>query len=186
MPPCQLVLRTPARVFEREVTVAARSDRPGSRAPGGWQVLAWRSWRHADPEREAPPLAIDLPSVASTDARLILDEGDNQPLPLERPVLELRTWRLRFVRETGDGLWLVYGRRDLAAPKYDLELRETRLKQEAAHEVVAEPEPSPAARGAWGRPATVFWTALVAAVIALLALLARLLRPGAESTGPQA
>ena len=92
----------------------------------------------------AAPLVLDLPSLDSTDVRLVVDEGDNQPLPLEPPALEVRTWRLRFVRGTGAELWLVYGRRDLGAPRYDLALLRDQLKDAAASEVTAEPESAPA------------------------------------------
>jgi hypothetical protein len=176
MPPCRLMLETRARVFEREVTLLARTDNPRSREPRRWQAQAWGAWRHADPDRAAAPLVLDLPSVDSTDARLVVDEGDNQPLPLEQPVLELRTWRLRFVRETAHELWLVYGRRDLEAPRYDLALLDARLRADAANEVSADPEPVPQQSGAGERSTLLFWGALVGSIVVLLAVLARLLR----------
>jgi len=176
MPSCRLVLETTARVFEREVILLAGAD--GARGPvqGRWQARIWRTWRHTDPDVPSPPLTIELPSLDATTTRLVVDEGDNLPLPLERPVLELRTWRLRFVRETGEELWLAYGRRELGAPRYDLALLESRLKGEWAGEVSAEPERT-AAGNAAVRPTLIFWTVLVAAVVALIALVARLLRP---------
>lgn len=174
LPACRLVLVTPARVFERGVTVLSREPaRRGDR--DRWQTRAWEVWRHADPGQGAPPLVLDLPAVAAADARLIVDEGDNPPLPIEAPTIELNTWRLRFVRETGDALWLAYGRPDLAAPRYDLALLDSLLKAEPAVEVQAEAERPPVREGARSSATVLFWAALVAAVIALLALLVRLL-----------
>jgi hypothetical protein len=176
MPACDLVLETRARVFERGISLLARNDNPRSREPRRWDTRAWETWRHSDPDEAAAPLVLRLPSIDSTEARLVVDEGDNQPLPIEPPVLEMRTWRLRFVRETRDGLWLVYGRRDLGAPRYDLALLGDRLKEQAAAEATAEPEPA-ADHGGEGRRSTpLFWGVLIAAVIALLALLVRLLK----------
>jgi hypothetical protein len=176
MPPCRLLLRTPARVFERGVSLLARNDHPRSRDPRRWETRAWETWRHSNPDETAAPLVLTLPSIDSTDARVVVDEGDNRPLPLEPPVLEVRTWRLRFVRETGDELWLVYGRGDLGPPRYDLALLGYKLREEAAAEVTAEPEPAPDRRDEGRHPTPLFWGALIAAVIALVALLVRLLK----------
>jgi hypothetical protein len=173
LPPCNLVLVTPARVFERGVTVLARR---GGRDGGRWDTRAWDTWRHADPDHPAPSLVLALPSMDTTDLRLVVDEGDNQPLPLEAPALEVRTWRLRFVRESADALWLVYGRRDLSAPRYDLALVKSRLEDETADDVVPEAERRVPADEARTRSPVVFWVVLVSAVAALLVLLARLLR----------
>ncbi len=179
MPPCRLVLETPSRIFERTVHLLARHDGRSGREPSGWQTTATESWEHSDPESAAPPLVLSLPTLDSTEARLAVDEGDNQPLPLERPVLEVRTWRLRFVRATGDELWLVYGRPDVGPPRYDLALLATALRQAPANEVAAEPESAAPEPNAGRKSRLVFWGTLVTAVVVLLALLARLLRnPG--------
>jgi hypothetical protein len=176
MPPCHLLLDTRARVFERGLSLLSRNDNPRGREPRRWETRAWETWRHSNPDEAAAPLVLTLPSIDSTDARVIVDEGDNQPLPLEPPVLEVRTCRLRFVRETGAELWLVYGRRDLGAPRYDLALLGYKLREEAATEVTAEPEPAADQRDEGRHSSPLFWGVLIAAVVALLALLVRLLR----------
>jgi hypothetical protein len=176
LPPCNLVLVTPAHVFERGVSVLARRDESPGRDLGRWDTRAWDTWRNTDPDHPAPPLVLPLPSMESIDVRLVVDEGDNQPLPLEAPVLEVRTWRLRFVRDSADGLWLVYGRRGLSAPRYDLALVKSGLEEETATEVTADAERPVPAGEARNRSPVVFWAVLVSAVVALLVLLARLLR----------
>jgi hypothetical protein len=176
MPPCRLVLETPARVFEREVSLVARNEDRRSRNQGRWTTEAWGTWRHTDPDRAAAPLVLQVPPLESTDARLVVDEGDNQPLPLGQPALETRTWRLRFVRETGAELWLVYGRRDLDAPRYDLALLRDQLNDAEASDVTAEPEQAPGENAGPRRSTPLIWLFLVLAVAGLVALVVRLLR----------
>ena len=180
MPPCHLVIETPARVFERRGSVVARNDRERNRQQGRWRTEAWGTWRHSDPDRAAAPLILELPPLESTDVRLVLDEGDNQPLPLGQPVLETRTWRLKFVRESGAALWLAYGRRDLDAPQYDLALLRGRLTDAAASEVTAEPEQAPSEDGGPRRSTPLFWVVLVLAVVGLAALVVRLMGEAGE------
>jgi hypothetical protein len=182
MPPCHLVIETPARVFERELSLIARNDSPRSRNQGRWTTESWGTWRHTDPDRAAPPLILQVPPLESTDVRLVLDEGDNQPLPLGQPALETRTWQLRFVRESGAALWLAYGRRDLEAPQYDLALLRGRLKDAAANEVTAEPEQEPGEDAVPRRSTPLFWAVLVLAVLGLVALVVRLLRLQPDQT----
>jgi hypothetical protein len=91
--------------------------------------------------------------------------------------LLLPSYRLRFVREAGASLRLVYGRADLAAPRYDIELIAPRLLDAAAEEVTPQPEDQRAAVFS-GTPRLVFWGVLGVVVIALLVLIARLVRNG--------
>jgi hypothetical protein len=175
MPACSLHLETRERVFEREVSVLAKEEDARKRDAGRWQTRAWGTWRHTDPDSPAAPLVLDLPSVATTDARLVVDEGDNRPLPLDRAWLDMRTARLRFVREGSQELRLMYGRADLGPPRYDLALIEPRLRAENAVEVTAEPE-TDVEGPATDRATTIFWAALIAAVVVLVIVLARLLR----------
>jgi hypothetical protein len=178
LPPCRLVIETPARVFEREVSVLAKSDDPRQRDAGRWRSRAWGSWRHSNPNSPAPALVLDLPG-GGADVRLVVDEGDNRPLPIGRAAIETRTWRLRFVRDTPAELWLVYGRKDLDSPRYDLSLRQSMLRSEAAQEVAAEAERPGAAAAPQARATTIFWAAFIASLLAITYLLVRLLRPPA-------
>jgi hypothetical protein len=183
MPPCDLILETNARVFEREVSLLVRDDGRRRRTPGDWETAAWASWRHADPDTPAAPLVLHLPHLpiqGSASGRLVVDEGDNQRLPIAAPTIEVRTCRLRFVRESSGEMWLVYGQAKLTAPRYDLALLDARLHTSEAHEVTAEPERPASGPASDARSRAVFWGALIAAVLVLLAVVARLLmaQPG--------
>jgi hypothetical protein len=171
LPAATLVLTTPGRVFEREVRLL-RPDRRRGRS------LAWATWRHDEPGLPAPPLELALPARAGSVLDLIVDEGDNAPLPLGPPQLRLDTWRLRFFHPGGEGLQLLYGRDGLGPPRYDLGLLAPRLRGAEASEVTLGPEPPGEEDGAGGSVATrnLFWVSLVAAVLVLLLVLARLMR----------
>jgi hypothetical protein len=193
LPAARLVLATPARVFEREVRLveirevprnardARRFARQGEEA--GERTVAQASWRHADPDAPAPELTLDLPPGLGTHLDLLVEEGDNAPLPLNRPRLLLPADRLRFFTPAAAAapaaghLELLYGQPGLAAPRYDLSLLAPRLLGEAAHEIAlgAEPRPSPEPDPA-ALEKKIFWGALVSAVLVLLLILARLLR----------
>jgi len=181
MPPSDLVLETGARVFEREVSVLVKSEDPRRRDSGRWQTAAWGAWRHTDPDTPAAPLILALPALRPTSGRVVVDEGDNRPLPIAAPTLELRTCRLRFMRETSAGLWLVYGKAGLTAPRYDLALLEPRLRTTDAAEVTAGPERPSSGPETEGRRKALFWGVLIVAIVALLALVARLLRVRTEN-----
>jgi len=189
LPAARLVLATKARVFEREVRLlqAEHSERSegaeGSqgagrgREPAEDRVVAVASWRHADPETPAPPIGLDLP--AGDRFELVIDEGDNAPLPLEPPQLQLPSVRLRYFQPVEGSLELLYGEPGLAPPRYDLSLFSAQLLGETARDVTLRPEPKPGeVPDAAAVPRTVFWAALGIAVLALLVVLGRLLRDG--------
>lgn len=177
LPDARLIVDTTAGVFERSVHLEGPLSRRGEPQ---WISRAW-SWRHAGPG-PAPPLAIDVPANAGKTVDLVLDEGDNAPLPLGRMRLHLETWTLRFFHPGGRGVRLLYGRNDLGEPRYDLSLIAAQLDPTQAREVTLAPEP-PANRtnDAARVPRGLFWGALVAAVAVLLLVLARLVRE--ERTG---
>jgi hypothetical protein len=147
-------------------------DRPG--AEGGPRLLATAPWRHADPERAAPPLTLQLPATASDRLLIRVDDGDNAPLPLAAPKLLLPGWRLRFFHP-GPALTLLYGAEGVEAPRYDLALLAPRLRAAPAREVALGPATPPPGPSPW-RPSVLAWGALVIGVVAMLGLLARLLR----------
>ncbi len=183
MPPCDLVLDTNARVFEREVSLLLKNGRRGRRTAGDWETVAWATWRHADPDAPAAPLVLPLPRLpapGSATGRLVVDEGDNQALPIGSPTIVLRTYRLRFMRVSPAEMWLVYGKAGLTAPQYDLALLDARFRSSDARVVTAEGERPATDLRTDGRSRAVFWGVLIAAVLALLAVMARLLmaQPG--------
>ncbi len=189
LPAARLVLATPARVFERDVRLVEIREPSGDRRSSGRddesgeRTVAQTSWRHADPDAPAPELTLDLPPGLGTHLALLVEEGDNAPLPLSSPRLLLPADRLRFFTPAAAAapatghLELLYGQPGLGAPRYDLSLLAPRLLGEAAHEIALGAEPR---RGAEPDPAAterkIFWGALVGAVLVLLLILARLLR----------
>ncbi len=175
LPPARLVLETTARVFDRTVAVAAPGVDP--RAPE--RVLARVAWRHADPETGAAGLAIEVPSHVGSELHLLVDEGDNSPLPIASATLSLPAWRLRFFGPH-EGLRLLYGNDSIGAPRYDIALLAPRLVGEEGNAVAAGPEAAVAASTPSLSGPHLFWGVLVLSVVALLLLVARLLRTGAN------
>jgi hypothetical protein len=193
LPAARLVLATAARVFDREIRLvevpAAPLGARGNREPEE-RTVAQAAWRHADPETPAPQLTLDLSEgqlreSPATRFDLLVEEGDNSPLPLDPPHLLLPARRLRFFYPAGGGpLTLLYGQPGLAPPRYDLSLLAPRLLGEAAREIALRPEPRGGTEpdaSATGRK--IFWGALVGAVLVLLLVLGRLLRGGVEGAG---
>ncbi|WP_242396037.1 hypothetical protein, partial [Anaeromyxobacter oryzisoli] len=173
LPAGRLVLETSARVFRREIRVYAAPHDRGPRRP---VLLASATWAHADPARPAAPLALELPALEGDRLLLAVDDGDNAPLPLAAPRLLVPAYRLRFFHP-GPALALVYGAKDVEAPRYDLALLAPRLRAAPAREVALAPAPpAPRTSGAPGR--NTFWIVLTVAVGALLALVGRLVAKG--------
>lgn len=189
LPASRLVLHTTSRVFSRRVSIEAeatpsdiRRERETGNGGGGFVTIAAAEWRHDDPETPAPALTLALPSARSAELYVVVDEGDNAALAIDEPTLLLPSYRLRFFRDGRTQLSLLYGRPDLAAPRYDLTLLAPRLLGAPAEEISPGPEQGEASV-ATGTPIVVFWGVLGVAVVALLLLIARLLRPRASARG---
>jgi hypothetical protein len=122
---------------------------------------------------------LNLPPVAR-QVDLVLHEGDNAPLPLTGARLLVPSFALRFY-STGAPLTLLYGQRGLSAPRYDLALLAPRLTAEPAHEVLLSLVTVAERPEGGTREKTVFWAAIVGALLVLLVLLARLVRAPADA-----
>lgn len=182
LPAATLRLETSARVFERDIAVVTRELPRDTRQLSTDHVVDM-PWTHDDPEIAAPPIEIGLevPRLASDSLFVLVNDGDNQKLPLTRATVLLPTYRLRFFRHAGTSLHLVYGRDDLAAPRYDIALLAPRLLDAAASEVLAAPEHGDASHAS-PVPQRAFWATLAVAVMVLLVLIARLVRAGPGPT----
>ena len=186
LPASRLVIHTDARVFDREVALQMLSSAEDERARSGPTTVAATTWRHADPELAAPALSMELPALRVAELSLVIDEGDNAPLPLRDATLLLPAFRLRFFRDGHTPLTLLYGRSDLGTPRYDLALLAPRLLGAPAQDVAASAERE-TSNVTGVTPTIVFWCALALAVLALVVLIARLLRPGSGTpTAPAA
>jgi hypothetical protein len=178
LPAPRLVLTTPARVFRRSVAVG-RQREPNRDARDPWvEQIAAAAWVHAEQDTPAQALTLQLPTMLNEkEILVIVDEGDNAPLPIATAQLLLPAYRLRFFRQQGSALRLAYGRADLEPPRYDLALLSTQVLSSPATDVTAAAEPGGAEPlGHELISPRLFWILLAATVVVLLIMIARLLR----------
>ena len=114
LPPSRLVLRTSARVFDREVRVLVEPVPGERRKRDAAQVVAAATWRHAQTDAAAPALTLALPTLATAEVLLAVVEGDNPPLPLAAPDLLLPSWHVRLFRGAPGELRVLYGQSQLS------------------------------------------------------------------------
>ena len=179
-PATRLVITTTAKVFERSVTLRAAGDDRRGREP---YALANETWRNNQPDLAAPPLEFELASNDSRHVELVVNEGDNAPLPVATATLQLPSVALRFYN-SGSALTLLYGNARATTPQYDLALLAPRVLGEAARDLqLAEPA-SPAVAEGSSLDVKIFWIALAIVTLLLLAVLARLIGSRASATNP--
>jgi hypothetical protein len=175
----RLVLRTSARVFERTIELRRAAEKQRGRTPA---TITTTIWRAADPELLPPAMTFDPPLSGNDVLEVVVHEGDNAPLPLTRAELLLPSVALRF-HHPGTEIFLLYGNREVAAPRYDLALLAPRLFAQPARELTLVPAGTrvdePADQGA----RKFFWIAIGGAALVLLLLLAKLLRPLISASG---
>ena len=182
LPPATLVIETRGRLFQRSVSVGIERPPDRHRRDPWYDVIATAAWRHSSDSQAARPLTLPIQSLAETSLRVVIDEGDNAPLPISAVRLLLPSYRVRFYQPAGSPLRLLYGRNDLQAPQYDLALLATSVMGAPA----AETTMAAAAQGRAGAPDALvsprtFWVVLSGAVLVLLTLIVRLIR---SSTTP--
>ncbi len=179
LPNARLVLATRARVFKRSVTLGTISAAT-ERQPVRFARHASAMWVHADELLPAPSLTFELPEQTSGDLYLLVEEGDNQPLPIEKPTVLLPSYAIRFFRPADEPLRMIYGKDDVAAPRYDLQLLAPQVLGRSAEEIAIGDEQRFGGTAAQQRaelvPTTVFWSVLALAVVILLGMVARLMR----------
>lgn len=180
LPNPTLMLSTKARVFQRTVTMGTVTPAT-DRQPARFVRRGGATWTHSDQSIAAPALSFSLPDSAVTeDVYLLVDEGDNQPLPIDKVTLLVPQYAVRLFRKADQPLRLLYGRDDLESPRYDLQLLASQVLGRTAEDVIAGPE-----RPLDGSerdpmfdvvPPAVFWSALGITVAVLLALVVRLMK----------
>ena len=129
-----------ARVQAADPCRRRARSRTGSAAIRGSRRWARRHGCMPIRTRRRPRWSMSLPSVDAKEVLLIVEEGDNTPLPIGGARLLLPAYRMRLFRETGQSLRLAYGRSDLAPPSYDLALLAPRVFGVAASEISPGPE----------------------------------------------
>jgi hypothetical protein len=177
LPPASLIFTTSARVFHRTLNLVTEEDPYDKRGRRLWtHSVAEGTWDHADPKNAAPSLTLSIPSLRTTEVLVVVEEGDNSPLPIASPRMLLPAYRLQFFRGNRTDLKLYYGRNDLQAPHYDIEILGPSVMDEPGEYASMGPEiPAVSTKTPW-LPHGLFWGILIAAVLALLALVVRLAR----------
>jgi len=166
-----LVLTTESAVFERRVTLRLPVDEQHGREA---TIVTELDWTGTNAEAAPPPLTFDLSRRATRTLELLVDEGDNAPLPIATAELRIPASALRFYHP-GRPLTLLYGNAQVASPRYDLALLAKQIATEKAQTLKLDSVPPPAAKREGSESRKWFWAALLVAVGALLALLARLI-----------
>jgi hypothetical protein len=77
------------------------------------RTIETRVWEQRDEAAAAPRLTLPLPPALSGEVVLDVDEGDNQPLPIERATLLVPSYAVRFFRSDAAPLLLAYGGQDI-------------------------------------------------------------------------
>ena len=179
-PATRLVVTTTAKVFERRVTLRATGDDRRGREP---YVLASETWLSKQPDLTPPPLAFELASNDTRRVELVVNEGDNAPLPVATATLQMPAVALRFYNP-GSPLTLLYGNSQATAPQYDLALLAPRVLGEPARDLELDALPAAVAGETSSLDVKIFWIALVVVTLVLLVVLARLIGSRASATNP--
>jgi hypothetical protein len=178
------VLTTPARVFRRSVRIGVLEPPDRRSRTTSLRAVQAVAWEHNNDAAPARPLVLSVPGAPRGEVVIEIDEGDNQPLPIERATLLVPSYAARFFRSDAAPLVLVYGRPDLSPPRYDLALLSPYVLGQRAQTIEAGPErggngealePGAAASPSLVSP-TVFWAVLGLAVVVLLGVVVRLVR----------
>ncbi|HWS72620.1 MAG TPA: hypothetical protein VN605_10925 [Thermoanaerobaculia bacterium] len=166
-----IVLTTDARVFSRRVVLRLPADEQhGLEA----RFVTELDWSGTNPDAAPAPVSFDLSRRATRTVELLVDEGDNAPLPIASAELRVPAAALRFY-DPGTPLTLLYGNPQIGSPRYDLALLAQKIATEKAQTLKLDSAPVRVAPAAREDSKKWFWAALLVAVGALLALLARLI-----------
>jgi hypothetical protein len=169
-----LRLATSSRVFERNLILQRPAEPARNRQADRLEQSVWRG----DLAR-AQNISLPIPEDDLSNLEIVIDEGDNAPLPIISMELMVKSAALRFVHPGGQ-LTLFYGKPGLAPPRYDIELLATRLLEAPAREISLPPTARPVHPAASESSLYLFWAAVAAVAIVLLVLLSRLLRQDAH------
>jgi hypothetical protein len=179
LPDARLVVTTRARVFQRSVTLGVVTP-ASDRQPARFNRQASQSWTHADQAVSAPALAFPLPDASGGELFLVIEEGDNQPLPIDNARVLMPAYAVRLYRRADIPLRMLYGKDNLGSPQYDLQLLAPQVLGRPATDVAAGPEQQLGAVGTSSSfdavPPAVFWSVLGVTVLVLLTLIVRLMK----------
>jgi hypothetical protein len=170
------VARTP--LFERSMTVC--EELADDRGEPYRRVLGQGSWQQT-PGRKAKDFALILDGVPQGDTLFLETEnGDNPPIELEKFQMFYAATRILFKAKPGDELFLYYGHRQAAPPRYDLSLVADQLLAAEKNVALLSGEEQ-LKKTSWrvgpaqGQGGLIFWAMLAVVVVVLLLIIARLL-----------
>ena len=179
LPQARLVLSTQSRVFRRALSMATVVP-AAERRPPRLATHASINWVHADPETAAPAVTLPLPESLEGDLFVLIEEGDNQALPIEKATILLPSFAIRLNRPANEPLRLLYGKDNVTPPRYDLQLLAPQVMGRVAEEVTAGAEQRFTAAttlsSVGALSPVVFWTVLGVAVLVLLGMVVKLMR----------
>jgi hypothetical protein len=157
----ELELTTSAGVFERDIVLRRPLDESRGREAEVIERIGWKS-----------TALLRTGLRAGRAIEIVVDEGDNAPLPIVSASLRLPSFALRFV-SPGTTLTLLYGNPSIATPRYDLALVSSQLLGQPARAITltGTPKSEPAEKH---REPRFFWIAIGVAVVVLLIVLGRL------------
>jgi hypothetical protein len=177
LPIRSVVLSTTTALFQRQFRIY---ENVVSQDGGSYEsTLATGEWDRTPQPGVADNRIFDLNGRTRTDTLWIeCDNGDNPAIQLGTAQIIYPVVRLVFKATETDGLLLMYGNREVTAPRYDLSLVAERLltsPRSVAHlgELPQGNVSSSPFAGIKG--GIVFWGALVLVVAALLVVVAKLL-----------
>jgi len=190
LPVRSLTATIPTPLFQRDVRLIEEVEDERGAASRSW--LGQSNWSHA-PGQPAGVFAIASRVTPRSDMLWIeTDDGDNPPIELSGVKIHYGVTRLLFKAAAGAPVFLYYGDREAAAPRYDLSLVGAQLL--AADKAGAELGAEERLKGRTvadsialaGRSGVLFWGMLILVVIVLLAVIARLLPKAPPPAGPAA
>ena len=85
-------------------------------------------------------IVIRLPESVDSELFVLIDEGDNQPLPIDKATILLPSFAVRLNRPANEPLRMLYGKDGVASPRYDLQLLTPQVMGRVATEVTAGAE----------------------------------------------
>lgn len=175
-PIAQLALSSPTALFQRDLRIF--EHRATTNGETYEAELGHATWQRT-PQDKPSPLVIALTAPQSSQFWIQTHNGDNPAISLDRVRAYHRVNRLLFRTESTEGLTLLSGNREAAAPRYDVSLVAQTLlaseKQIATLAPANDAEFHDEATGALPMKTALFWGALALVVVALLVVVAKLL-----------
>ncbi|PTY06367.1 hypothetical protein DB347_13145 [Opitutaceae bacterium EW11] len=169
-----LVLQSSTRLFERQIRILEK--RISSTGEPFQTVLAEGHWRRL-PQDTATALTLALSPIETGTLWIETENGDNPAIDLAQVRANYPVSRLIFRSDRPEGVTLLTGNTQAAAPRYDLSLVAGALlgSEKLTATLAADDLPAKATDDSGSKNAVYFWAALAVVVVILLVVVAKLL-----------